>query len=305
MSSDKQVQTNRKNSQRSTGPRSPDGKDWSRRNAVKSGLFSKELVVLSAGERPEDFDALLMALRDQFPVNDILSGLLLQDAAALHWRLQRVRRYETAQIRMQCDTAPVRRLLERSSEITALKSQFMLDYTALRFMAPLFSDREARRRSLEETRSKLARTSLGVGYLLDQVVGISKQVELDGYLTPEFRECLPCICGIGDTLCHNTLSMNDIVQAELSKTKDHSAKIQQMKQGLLDMLELMIKAMDEKKNLLEEVESLEESAYLSSLVMPPVEALEKVHRVEPALRRSFFKTLDVLLKVLYQKDDER
>jgi hypothetical protein len=63
MSSDEKDRANRKNSQRSTGPTSPEGKAWSRQNALKSGIFSKTLVVASAKERQEDFDAVLSDMR--------------------------------------------------------------------------------------------------------------------------------------------------------------------------------------------------------------------------------------------------
>jgi hypothetical protein len=59
MTSDKKVQANRENGRRGKGPTSPEGKAWSRRNALKSGLFSKDLVVAAVGEKQEDYDALL------------------------------------------------------------------------------------------------------------------------------------------------------------------------------------------------------------------------------------------------------
>ena len=88
MSSDEKNKANRDNSQRSTGPTSPEGKARSSSNALKSGIFSEARGVVSAGERQEDF-------------------------AATVWRLQRVRRYEAAEIRKQCDTGRARRLLKR------------------------------------------------------------------------------------------------------------------------------------------------------------------------------------------------
>jgi hypothetical protein len=49
--------------------------------------------------------------------------------------------------------------------------------------------------------------------------------------------------------------------------------------------------------VLQKLESIEESAYLFSLVMPPAESSERIHRAEAALERRLFKTLDRLLAI--------
>lgn len=52
MVSEKKAEANRANSRRATGPTSPEGKARARLNALSHGLFSKQLVVPSAGETP-------------------------------------------------------------------------------------------------------------------------------------------------------------------------------------------------------------------------------------------------------------
>ncbi|MGH9537466.1 MAG: hypothetical protein ACRD3H_06070, partial [Terriglobales bacterium] len=76
MASDKKIRANRENGRKGKGPTSPEGKAWSRRNALKSGLFSRLLVVAAAGEKQEDFDAVLSGVREQFPPQDFLIGVL-------------------------------------------------------------------------------------------------------------------------------------------------------------------------------------------------------------------------------------
>ena len=55
MVSQRQLEANRANAKRSTGPKSASGKARSRLNAVTHGLTSRQLVV--GAEKPEDFDA--------------------------------------------------------------------------------------------------------------------------------------------------------------------------------------------------------------------------------------------------------
>ena len=54
MATEAQIIANRRNSQKSTGPRSPEGKAVVSKNAVKHGLFASENVI--KGEKKEDFD---------------------------------------------------------------------------------------------------------------------------------------------------------------------------------------------------------------------------------------------------------
>jgi hypothetical protein len=56
--SDIKAQASRENGRRAKGPVSPQGKRWTRLNALKLGLFSQELVVTSAGESQQKADAL-------------------------------------------------------------------------------------------------------------------------------------------------------------------------------------------------------------------------------------------------------
>ncbi len=54
MSSIEQILANRQNAQRSTGPKSAEGKAVSAKNAVKHGLFALETLI--KGENREDFE---------------------------------------------------------------------------------------------------------------------------------------------------------------------------------------------------------------------------------------------------------
>jgi len=49
-----------------------------------------------------------------------------------------------------------------------------------------------------------------------------------------------------------------------------------------------------KQGIFRKLESAEEEAHLASLVMPPTECSEKIHRAEAALERRFFRTLNYL-----------
>ncbi len=92
MATEAQIGANRSNAQKSTGPRTPEGKTKVAQNAVKHGLLAREAVI--KGEDPEEFtlyrDQMLEELAPAGPVE----CLLAQRIVGLSWRLQRAERLQ-------------------------------------------------------------------------------------------------------------------------------------------------------------------------------------------------------------------
>ena len=81
---------------KSTGPRTPQGKERSKFNARKHGLFSK--VVLLHGESRAEYDALLNRLMEDLCPQGKLETVLVENLATLMWRKRRLLQAETAEI---------------------------------------------------------------------------------------------------------------------------------------------------------------------------------------------------------------
>jgi hypothetical protein len=81
----------------STGPRTAQGKERSKRNAQKHGIFSKGIVL--EGESQAEYDALLEGLRADFQPIGTFENTLVEDLATIIWRLRRLRIAEGAEIR--------------------------------------------------------------------------------------------------------------------------------------------------------------------------------------------------------------
>lgn len=71
-----------------TGPRTEEGKEKSKRNALKHGIFS-QVVVLKQESRAE-FDSLLTGLRNDLDPRGSLEEVLVDKLAALLWRHRRL-----------------------------------------------------------------------------------------------------------------------------------------------------------------------------------------------------------------------
>ena len=100
--SPKQLEANRCNAQRSTGPRTPAGKARVKFNALKHGLLAKSVIlpIRSRSEKRSHFDALLAQLIDELKPVGILEDMLVEKIAVSYWRLRRALRAEAGEI---CD----------------------------------------------------------------------------------------------------------------------------------------------------------------------------------------------------------
>jgi hypothetical protein len=97
---EKQLAANRRNAQRSTGPRTDAGKAVSRCNALKHGLLAKDVVVRDGwltGESEREFRRLQREFMAVFAPANRMEAELVDRMVAAQWRAYRVRRVETAE----------------------------------------------------------------------------------------------------------------------------------------------------------------------------------------------------------------
>jgi hypothetical protein len=94
MSSLKQIEANRSNALKSTGPTTPEGKRRSRCNAVRHGLTAE--TVIAALENWEDYEAFEAAVISDYDAESAVERELVLRLASVLWRLRRATGIETA-----------------------------------------------------------------------------------------------------------------------------------------------------------------------------------------------------------------
>lgn len=94
MSSLKQIEANRRNALNSTGPTTPEGKERSRRNAVRHGLTAE--TVIAALEDADDYQAFEAAVTADYDAELAVERELVLRLASVLWRLRRATGIETA-----------------------------------------------------------------------------------------------------------------------------------------------------------------------------------------------------------------
>jgi hypothetical protein len=93
MTTEAQIEANRANAQKSTGPRTPEGKERASHNALKHGLLAKDVVVM--GEDIDDFALFRDQLGAELAPVGLVESRLVERIAGLMWRLQRAERVQT------------------------------------------------------------------------------------------------------------------------------------------------------------------------------------------------------------------
>ncbi len=105
MTTEKQIEANKENALVSTGPVTDEGKAIVCQNAVKHGVFARDLIISSGDgkENEEEYRQLLHNLIVNLNPSGQMEHLLVEKIAVDFWRLRRVLRFETGSIRKHLD----------------------------------------------------------------------------------------------------------------------------------------------------------------------------------------------------------
>src|SRR5213592_1690313 len=94
MSSQQQIEANRLNAQKSTGPSTPEGRAAVSLNSLKYGLYAETLIL--PGEDPAAFEALLDRLDAEHQPATPTEEAFVSQIAMATWRRARIRRMEAS-----------------------------------------------------------------------------------------------------------------------------------------------------------------------------------------------------------------
>ena len=101
MTSYRQIEANRRNALKSTGPKTEVGKQTSRRNAVRHGLTAE--TVIGALEDADDYKAFEAVITADYDAQSAVERELVLQLASLLWRLRRATMMETGLFEIQAE----------------------------------------------------------------------------------------------------------------------------------------------------------------------------------------------------------
>jgi hypothetical protein len=92
MTTEKQIEANRRNALKSTGPKSDQAKTRTRMNSLRHGLTAEQAVL--PHEDPHDYDEIRSGMLDAHAPRDSAELSLVEELANAYWRLLRLHRVE-------------------------------------------------------------------------------------------------------------------------------------------------------------------------------------------------------------------
>ena len=101
MTSLRQIESNRRNAQKSTGPKTQDGKRRASQNAVRHGLTAE--TVVGPLEDPADYRGFELAVTAAYDAETAVERELVLRLASLLWRFRRATSVETGLLQIQCE----------------------------------------------------------------------------------------------------------------------------------------------------------------------------------------------------------
>src|ERR1700692_365698 len=107
MTSFRQIEANRRNSHKSTGPKTEDGKRQSRRNAMRHGLCAETVIEIL--EDIDDYKAFEAAIIADYDGQTAVERELVLRLASVLWRIRRATSIETDLLRIQAEISRGRR----------------------------------------------------------------------------------------------------------------------------------------------------------------------------------------------------
>lgn len=278
--SEKQVRANRRNALKSTGPRTVKGKERVRWNSLKHGLLAKEVVV-SEGEGQEeaaDFRRVLDQLTLDLAPNGTLEHMLVERIAVCYWRLRRVVRYETGQIRGRLDRASWNAAAKRAE-------QFSFDRQTSGLLGS----------------GDLMKTTIGIDHLISVLDSVHASVIESGDLEDWARERLFEAFGVDKeglaALCVFFSVMaekNSTSIAEGADSAQGSPDPAARKQVILDLLKNHKSRLTQLREVIEENEELSCESSAMALSLPPPESVDKIVRYETAIERQLYRAVSML-----------
>jgi hypothetical protein len=150
--SQKQLEANRKNAKHSTGPKTPEGKARSSKNATKHGLLSQHAVTTTGDEKSggivesqADFDLHLENLRQTYKPKTYGEELLVQQIAVCYWKIARLTRMDQRLFNNALDPSLNHDNPDRQTFFSLQRYERGLQHTLDRTLANLARDQKARR----------------------------------------------------------------------------------------------------------------------------------------------------------------
>ena len=274
-----QLTANRRNAQKSTGPKTEKGRAVSKLNALKHGILSKEVVVRGRQIKEDESEFAALHLRfweDWNPVG-ATEEMLVGEIVTTHWRLRRALKAESGEIALSVDGGQWKRSRDNA------KLQWN----------PLATWRDPV--------SKLEDSSLGNSFLADWLCDVRARVELEGELTEAAIKML--FHGQPNTLSMGLAKLRMRLLQNPDGT-DAASRREENKKQALAYIDRELGRLESRKADCEKREAAEEETRQAAAVLPSLAVLDKIMRYETKLERQMYRAMNQLERLQRMRQGE-
>ncbi len=265
-----QIAANRANAQKSTGPKTPAGRDASKMNALKHGILSRETVVRGRciQEDELEFAALHQRLWEDLMPAGPLEEMLVDRIVTAHWRLRRALKAEAGEIALNVDDGN----WERSHHDSAQVSQ---QWAVLSDPVPAMRN-----------------STLGNLIMETQLQAVRTSVQMTGELTSAAIHKV-ILNGLPYTLTRELMDLHSRLQKNPNGLDAMALRAYQ-KEHALAFLDEKLRSISWSKAQCAERDEKQEASHQAAAVLPSSAVLDKILRYETKLERQLYQAINQL-----------
>ena len=276
----KQVEANRRNAQKSTGPKTAEGQTVSKMNALKHGILSKEVLIggINARESRSEFKKLHRRFWEGLDPVGPVEEMLVDQIVTAHWRLRRALTAESGEIALSVDGGQWHR---ETHDLKRTTLSWEMDY---------------------DPTVRMADSAFGNLFMERQLEFVRKAVEMEGELTDAVLQEVKYLSK-PYSLTEELRAWREEVRQECEGLSPEDSRARQ-KEGLLKKLGHKISMVSWRRSRCEKREQKEEEARQAAASLPSVEVLEKIQRYETKLERQMFRAMAQLERLQRMRQGE-
>jgi hypothetical protein len=275
----RKIEANRRNAQKSTGPKTADGKSVSKLNALKHGLLAQTVVVRghqmkeSANEFKKLCQEFYVDLNPVGPLEEMLVGQIVTAS----WRLRRARTAESGEIALNVDEGHWKRSRINPTLQWALWNNWGDPVSAMK------------------------ESALGYSLLARWLEEVRGRVEQEGELT-EAAIKIP-FHGKPNTLAQELETLRQ-KNPPPPAGEDSASQREEVKKRLLSQIDGKIRLLQRGREGCEQYEQAEEQSRQAAAVLPAEATLDKILRYEAALERQLYRAMNQLERLQRRRQGE-
>jgi hypothetical protein len=267
---------------KSTGPRTPEGKEVSKHNALRHGIFSE--VTVLPGESSDEYESLLKGLSEALQPESGLEKLLVEKLAMLAWRHRRLLQVEGAEIQQASEFVEWDRRMQQSHEAEIAKR------TLVRHLKT-FNDRPGLIPEMQNPEI--------LEYCVVLLLELQQSIKSYGFNEHQDRSTLEIIYG-ADVNLHATLRNSYFIWLNTSRVSEEErqrkryATPERCKDRMLSEIDVELGRLRDYRKELARIESERTKLEVLRRKVPESANLDRLLRYEASLERAFDRTLNQL-----------